>query len=80
MKDGETYLGDGTGPMIGPLAYRGKEGCQSVICTRLQPDSTSCYGWHCSYCDEPCSYQGHGCDAAEAVLAEARRIYEERER
>jgi hypothetical protein len=38
------------------LAYRGKEGCTSPLCT--QRDG-ACYGWHCARCDEPCSYQGH---------------------
>lgn len=64
---------------IGPLAYQGKEGCQSMRCT-VMPDGEGgwyCVGYHCSYCDEPCSSQGHGCDAAEAVLGEARRIAKE---
>ena len=64
---------------IGPLAYRGKVGCMSVTCPRLRtagPD-IACYGWHCAYCDAPCSYQGCGCDAAEAVLGEAWQIAEE---
>lgn len=67
--------------LIGPLTYRGKENCDSAICTRRVRGrengkliwDTTCMGWHCSYCDEPCSYQGHPCDAAEAVLGEARR-------
>jgi hypothetical protein len=58
--------------VIGPLAYRGKEGCQSMICTRffseLGPDMTTCYGWHCSYCDEPCGSQGHSCDAGDHAV------------
>lgn len=64
---------------IGPLAYRGKKGCTSATCTRLNVraflagEEEACFGWHCSYCDEPCSSMGHGCDAAKAVLGEARR-------
>lgn len=68
--------------LVGPLAYRGKLGC--VRCTRMvaRRDDGSfefgpCMGWHCSYCDQPCSSQGHRCDAAEAVLGDARRILEE---
>lgn len=69
--------------IIGPLAYRGKKGCENPVCTQLclgQDENgrpvfgESCYGWHCSYCDEPCSSQGHGCDAANAILGEAERI------
>lgn len=66
--------------LIGPLAYRGKKGCTSVTCTRLwdgEKMDVDCRGWHCSYCDEPCSSQGHRCDAAQAVLGEARRVAEE---
>ncbi len=44
-----------------PLAYRGKEGCRSVICTRNPSVSDRCYGWHCGTCDEPTSFQGHDC-------------------
>ncbi len=61
--------------LIGPLAYEGKIGCQSVMCRSI-PDGTGgwkCVGWHCSYCDEPTSYQGHNCDAADAILGGARR-------
>jgi hypothetical protein len=61
--------------IIGPLAYRGKKGCQSATCTRRQGDD-DCFGWHCSYCDEPCGSQGHRCDAAEAILGESRRLAE----
>jgi hypothetical protein len=65
--------------IIGPLAYRGKEGCRNVTCTRMDvTDSTSaCYGWHCAYCDEPCSSMGHGCDAAKAILGAAEQIARE---
>ena len=65
--------------LIGPLAYQGKEGCQGATCrSMLDGDGGSvCVGWHCSYCDEPTSYQGHNCDAAEAVLGEAKRIVAE---
>jgi hypothetical protein len=66
--------------MIGPLAYRGKEGCESGTCTRRNVSGeSSCYGWHCSYCDEPCGCQGHRCDASEAILGEARRAVEEQQ-
>jgi hypothetical protein len=66
--------------LIGPLAYRGKVGCLNVTCTRRSLEfgpEVACYGWHCSYCDAPCSSMGHGCDAANAVLGEARRIMAE---
>lgn len=74
--------------IIGPLAYQGKEGCEDACCTRRghfqREDGTwymgECIGWHCSYCDEPCSSQGHRCDAAEAILGEARRIADETSR
>jgi len=65
---------------VGPLAYRGKVGCQSVECTRrdirayLDGTEESCFGWHCAYCDEPCSSHGHQCPAAEAMLDASRRI------
>jgi hypothetical protein len=64
--------------LIGPLCYQGKEGCESPLCTRFveRLDSGSyevgpCRGYHCSYCDEPCSSQGHRCDAANAILGAA---------
>lgn len=74
--------------IIGPLCYMGKKGCTSVTCRRMVerlPDGThkvspDCMGYHCSYCDEPCSSQGHRCDAANAILDESRRIMEEVER
>lgn len=45
---------------LGPkVAYRGKVGCQSVICTRRPDWPDRCYGWHCPICHEPTSYQGH---------------------
>ena len=62
--------------LIGPLAYQGKTGCDDVRCTRIM-ETGSCYGWHCSYCDEPCSSQGHRCDAAEAILGESKRMMED---
>lgn len=73
--------------LIGPLAYGGKADCDSVTCRRVGVyrredgswDLGECAGWHCSYCDAPTSYQGHNCDAAEAVLGEAKRIIEEGE-
>jgi hypothetical protein len=61
--------------MIGPLTYGGKEDCTSGRC-RSMPDGTGgwkCIGWHCVYCDEPTSYQGHNCDVAATLLGEARR-------
>ena len=67
--------------IIGPLAYRGKKDCDSVRCTRMwSPEgrmSADCFGWHCSYCDEPCSSQGHNCDAAKTLLEASRRIQDE---
>ena len=63
--------------LIGPVTYRGKEGCQFVMCTRRTDVSDRCFGWHCVYCDAPTSYQGHKCPASEAILGEARRIVEE---
>ncbi len=65
--------------LIGPLAYQGKKGCQDPVCIHFFIDgkmSEDCYGYHCSYCDAPCSSQGHGCDASEAILGEARRQME----
>lgn len=61
--------------LIGPVSYEGKDGCQDPRC-RVMSDGEGgwrCIGYHCCYCDEPCSYQGHGCDAADAALGEARR-------
>jgi hypothetical protein len=60
--------------IIGPLTYRGKEGCRDVTCTRRWDITDRCYGWHCVYCDEACSYQGHNCPASEAILGEAARL------
>lgn len=70
---------NGTYEVIGPLAYWGKVGCVNVTCTHMvTPEgidfTQACMGWHCSYCDAPCSSQGHRCDASEAILGEARRI------
>lgn len=74
--------------LIGPLAYQGKKGCTSPICSRMvliaadgtHKASEDCRGYHCSYCDEPCSSQGHRCDAANAILGAAEEIArEERE-
>lgn len=68
--------------IIGPLAYQGKEDCTSPVCTRrtwrdedgkLQWDP-NCIGYHCPYCDEPCSSQGHKCEVGEAILRESERI------
>lgn len=70
--------------IIGPLAYAGKESCEDVRCRRFvsrNEDGTydfgPCMGWHCSYCDQPCGSQGHRCDAAVTLLAEAERISKE---
>jgi hypothetical protein len=44
----------------GMLSYRGREGCESMECTRM-PDGkggTICVGYHCPRCDGPCSSQG----------------------
>ena len=49
-----------------PLAYRGKQGCQSVTCSRLVKATGGCYGWHCVDCDQPCSMQGHHCPERES--------------
>jgi len=70
--------------IVGPLAYQGKEGCTDIRCTRRDArafmdgtDDGPCYGWHCAYCDAPCSSMGHNCDAAKAILNESRRIMKE---
>jgi hypothetical protein len=64
--------------IVGPLTYGGKKGCTNGMCRReFYPDGTAspdCLGWHCSYCDAPCSYQGHNCDVAVTLLAESRRL------
>jgi hypothetical protein len=61
--------------LIGPVAYMGKEGCRSVVCTTT--GDGRCRGWHCCYCDQPCSSQGHRCDVAVAILDEAKRALDE---
>jgi hypothetical protein len=64
--------------LVGPVAYQGKPGCKNSRCTRgYRPGYDGCMGWHCSYCDEPCSSQGHKCDASEAILGESERIAKE---
>lgn len=70
--EAKLLAGDGL-TLIGPLAYRGKVGCRDPRCTTLGQDRDSCYGWHCSYCDAPCSSQGHRCDAATALLEASAR-------
>jgi hypothetical protein len=40
------------------VAYRGKQGCKNPRCT-TRGDADSCFGWHCSLCDEPTSMMGH---------------------
>lgn len=64
--------------VVGPLAYQGKEGCESMVCRVMPQDDGTylCMGWHCAYCDEPCSSQGHGCDAAETLLGAAQEALE----
>jgi len=53
------HKGRGTGYVdpIAYLAYKGKDDCDSPVCTRLS--SGHCVGWHCANCDEPSSHQGH---------------------
>lgn len=70
--------------MIGPLAYMGKDGCESSTCRRMferGDDGTvifgPCMGWHCSYCDEPCSSMGHRCDASQTLLAASAKLLDE---
>lgn len=65
--------------ILGPLAYAGKEDCQSGLCRSMLDGNGGwkCIGWHCAYCDEPCGSQGHRCEAADAVLGEARRVFDE---
>lgn len=58
-----------------PLAYLSKLDCASVLCRRTS--TNLCAGWHCSYCDAPCSSQGHKCEAAEALIGEAQRVDKE---
>jgi hypothetical protein len=44
------------------------EECDSITCTRL---NGKCIGWHCPYCTEPCSSQGHDCEGwTEGISAE----------
>lgn len=74
--------------IIAPLCYQGKEGCEDVRCTRagftwLDDGSVelgACIGYHCSYCDEPCSSQGHRCPASLAMIEAATKIADERGR
>lgn len=71
--------------IIGPLCYQGKKDCDSSRCTRMFTrdengkvvGSPDCMGYHCSYCDAPCSSQGHRCDVGETLLAESKRILDE---
>lgn len=66
--------------VIAPLCYQGKAGCQSALCTHMFVDGVmaeSCIGYHCSYCDEPCSSQGHRCPASVAFIEAAERIHAE---
>ncbi len=39
-------------------AYRGKENCTNIMCTRMGLDSARCYGWHCAACHGPANSQG----------------------
>lgn len=66
--------------IIGPLTYAGKPGCQSAMCRSwFNPNGGTwdCIGWHCAYCDELTSYQGHNCDVAVTMLTEAERLMNE---
>jgi hypothetical protein len=70
--------------MIAPLAYGGKQGCESMTCRRMfGPDgsmSPDCIGWHCSYCDEPTGPQGHHCDVGDTLIAASTRLLSEETR
>lgn len=57
--------------IVGPVTYRGKPGCTDPTCTRLDITDPVCFGWHCAYCDEACSQQGHDCDVADTILKAA---------
>lgn len=57
------------------LAIQGKEDCADLRCTRsggtYDPETGAithgkCIGWHCPYCGEPTSSQGHNCLIKEA--------------
>lgn len=69
--DGETFRVERL------MAYRGREGCTSWQCTRLNSrmrndgtwDAGDCYGWHCSGCDAPTSMMGHDCPTRRAPRA-----------
>src|SRR5690606_34482676 len=70
--------------VVAPVAYGGKEGCENIMCRRQiipKDDGTvewgPCIGWHCSYCDEPTSYQGHNCDAAKTLIEAAQSMHNE---
>lgn len=63
--------------IIAPLTYRGKAGCTNPTCTRFRDRPDPCFGWHCSYCDEACSYQGHTCEASQTMIAAAQQIAKE---
>ena len=66
--------------VLGPIAYMGKKGCTDMRCRRyFGPDGMSddCIGYHCSYCDAPCSMMGHRCDVGDTLLAESRRLQDE---
>lgn len=53
--------------LLEPLAYQGRVGCENQNCRREMKVvagrivSSKCVGWHCYYCDKPCSSQGHAC-------------------
>lgn len=54
----EARLSGLDGYEIGPqIAYAGKDGCESAICTR--DGSGRCRGYHCPFCDEPTGMYGH---------------------
>ena len=65
--------------LLAPLCYQGKPDCMDARCRQMiyhdEPHvRPGCMGYHCSYCDEPCSMMGHKCSASEAILGEARRL------
>lgn len=68
--------------IIGPVAYQGKPDCMDPRCTRMiyreEPHvRPGCIGYHCAYCDEPCSSQGHRCDASQTLLEASRKLLDE---
>lgn len=63
--------------IIGPIAYQGKADCDNPRCTHRFIDGVmqpGCIGYHCVYCDAPCSMMGHRCDVAETLLEASRKL------